>query len=98
MDTNEMVREFIDAFPQVVGEYVKAQLGKQIQHTLTARDADRLNQQPGNSYHEGQVVSARITGMSVSTDSDRREREYVDLRLDSGAELTTVPFNWTESL
>ncbi|KWV29756.1 hypothetical protein [Micromonospora rifamycinica] len=98
MDTNEMLQEFITAFPQVIGEHVRAQLGKPVQHTLTAAQAERLNRWPGRSYSAGQVVEAQISGMKIGADSDGAVREYIDLRLAGGTELTTVPRPWTEEL
>lgn len=98
MDTNEMIQEFITAFPQVVGKHVRAQLGRQVQHTLTPAQAERLNRWPGNAYREGEVVKASIAGMSITTDAEGRVSEYVTLRLDDGAELYLVPRPWTEEL
>ncbi|WP_433387135.1 hypothetical protein [Micromonospora sp. KLBMP9576] len=95
MDANEMIQEFITAFPQVVGEHVRAQFGKPVQHTLTAREAAKLNSRPlAPTYQAGQVVSAIIAGISITTDAS----EYVTLRLDDGAELYLVPRPWTEEL
>ncbi|MFF4894616.1 hypothetical protein [Micromonospora chersina] len=93
MGTRQVIQEFIVAIPEVIREHVRAQLGRQVQHTLTPKQAEQLNRWPGRSYREGKVVSGRITGMSVSDGS-----EYVNLDMADGDELNRVPFKWTDLL